>query len=266
MFNGLFDAYLTNTWIAGTIAALIAGVIGVFVVLRGDSFLAHAIPHGSFAGAAVAVYAGASSIMGMGVAALLSAIAVSVFGKKKQRRDTVIALMLTFLLAGGAFILSLSGDYTNQVYSLLFGQVLAVSTSDLIVMAALAGIAIIVVVLISRPLLLTSIMPELARARGLHNDLIEFVFTLVIAAVTTASVPVVGAMLLFSLLIAPPAAACALCSRPTRAIALSCVFSLVCMWASIVLSVCTDLPVGFFVSMTSICVYLGAKVIAKFKR
>ena len=86
----MFDAYLTNTWIAGTVVALSAGIIGVFVVLRGDSFLAHAIPHGSFAGAAAAVYLGVSSVVGMGLAAFAAAVGISVLGRKKQRRDTVI--------------------------------------------------------------------------------------------------------------------------------------------------------------------------------
>ncbi|MCI1241858.1 metal ABC transporter permease [Bifidobacterium subtile] len=256
----MFDAYLANTWIAGTVVALSAGIIGIFVVLRGDSFLAHAIPHGSFAGAAAAIYLGVSSVVGMGLAALAAAVGISLLGRKRQRRDTVIALTLVFLLAGGAFLLSLGGNYTNQVYALLFGQVLAVADSDLVLMTALAIFGIIVVAIIARPLLLSSVMPELAEARGIHNGVIEFVFTLVIAAVTTASVPVVGAMLLFSLLVAPPAAACLLCSRPVRAGILSCVFSLLCMWLSIALSVVTDMPVGFFVALTCACIYAIAKI------
>ncbi|MCI1220027.1 MAG: metal ABC transporter permease [Bifidobacterium sp.] len=258
----MFDAYLANTWIAGTVVALSAGIIGVFVVLRGDSFLAHAIPHGSFAGAAAAIYLGVSSVVGMGLAALLSAIAISLLGRKKQRRDTVIALMLVFLLASGAFLLSLSNDYTNQVYALLFGQVLAVADCDLMLMTGLALLGVLIVALIARPLLLSSVMPELAEARGIHSRLIGFVFTLVIAAITTASVPVVGAMLLFSLLVAPPAAACLLCSRPLRAGMLSCAFSLLCMWLSIALSVMTDMPVGFFVALACACIYAAAKIIA----
>jgi zinc/manganese transport system permease protein len=198
----------------------------------------------------------------MGLAALLSAVGISLLGRKKRRRDAVIALMLVFLLASGAFLLSLSDDYTNQVYALLFGQVLAVADSDLAVMTGLAMLGVLIVAIIARPLLLSSVTPELAKARGVHNQLVEFVFTLVIAAVTTASVPVVGAMLLFSLLVAPPAAACLLCSRPLRAGILSCAFSLLCIWVSIALSVMTDMPVGFFVALSCTCVYGAAKIIA----
>ena len=262
----MFVDYFMNTWIAGTVVALCAGVIGVFVVMRGDSFLAHAIPHGSFAGAAVATYVGSSAVFGMGVAALASALIIAALGRRRQRRDTVIALMLVTLLAAGAFVLSLSGDYTNQVYALLFGQVLAVSTPDLVIMAVLAALAGIAVLLMRRPLLLTSIMPDMAVAQGIRGHWVEFAFTVVIAAVTTASVPVVGAMLLFSLLVAPAAAACALCSRPNRAMLLSCALALLCMWASLALSINTDLPVGFFVAITSTLVYVAAKVVAILRR
>lgn len=257
----MFDAYLMNTWYASIIVALSAGVIGVFVVLRGDSFLAHAIPHGSFAGAAVAVTMGMSPVAGMGIAALLSALLMHALGRK-GRRDAVIALLLTFLLAGGAFALSLSGDYSNQVYSLLFGQVLAVTDSDLMIMAGLALVAVMMVLCMIRPLLASSIMPQQARVQGVHTNIIALLFTIVIACVTTASVPIVGAMLLFSLLVAPPAAACAVTHNPVHAIVLSSLFALVCMCFSVAMSVLSDLPVGFFVSLSTATIYVIAKVVA----
>lgn len=258
----MFDAYLMNTWITSTIVALGAGVIGVFVVMRGDSFLAHAIPHGSFSGAAIAVLLGVSPVAGLGVAAVIAAVLMHALGRKGHR-DAVIALILTFLLAGGAFALSLSGDYANQVYALLFGQVLAVSDSDLLAMCILAVVAVTVVLMLIRPLLMTSVLPEQAGVQGIHGGLVALTFTIVIACITTASVPVVGAMLLFSLLIAPPAAACALSHTLGRTIALSCVFTVLCMWVSVALSVVFDFPVGFFVSLTTATVYIAAKLIAK---
>jgi zinc/manganese transport system permease protein len=258
MLDLLFGPYLTNTWAAGTIIALVAGVVGVFVVLRGDTFLAHALPHGSFAGAAVAAAIGASPVAGMGIAALLAGLVISWLGRR--RRDVVIALVLTFLLAGGAFVLSLQGRYSNQVYALLFGQVLSVATSDLIAMGILAAAAVVAVLIMARPLLLTAALPQTAAASGLRRGAVETGFTLVVAAATTASVPVVGALLLFSLLVAPPAAACLLCRRPGPAVAAACGLCLLCMWSAIALSVLTDLPVGFFVSAIGALVYVVARV------
>ena len=259
----MFEPYLLNTWAAGTLVALVAGVVGVFVVLRGDSFLAHAIPHGSFAGAAVAYALGGSSLVGMGVSAALTGVAVFCLGRH-GRKDAVIALLLSFLLASGALALSLSGGYANQAYALLFGQILSVSSSELLFMAILVCIVVLAMFLLARPLLLTSVMESAARAHGLHTHAIEFAFTMVLAATATASVPVVGVLLLFSLLVAPPAAACTLCPTMSRAVALSCAFCLACMWASIALAVMTDLPIGFFVASISTLVYLGARLRLKY--
>jgi zinc/manganese transport system permease protein len=258
----MFEPYLFNTWIAGTLVAVVAGVVGIFVVLRGDSFLAHAIPHGSFAGAAVAFALGASSMAGMGIAAVLSGTAVFFLGRH-GRKDAIIALLLSFLLAGGAFVLSLSGGYANQAYALLFGQILSVSSSELDFMVLLVVGTIFIVLAMMRPLLVTSLMSASAKAQGLSVDIIEFIFTLMLAATATACVPVVGALLLFSLLVAPPAAACSICSTPGRAMGLSCILCLLCMWASIALAVITDLPIGFFVASLGTLVYLAAQLYVK---
>lgn len=256
----MFDPYLANTWAGGAVVALVAGIVGVFVVLRGDSFLAHAIPQGSFAGAAVAAALGASTTAGMGIAAVLTSLLVSWLGKH-DRRDVVIALLLSFLLAGGAVALSLQGGYANRVYALLFGQILSISSSDLMLMIGLATGVIVVVLFMVRPLLAASVLPDSPAARGWRVSVVEFVFTLVLAATATASVPLVGALLLFSLLVAPPAAACTFCRTPGRALLLSCLLCLLCMWGAIALSVITDLPVGFFVASLATLTYVVVRPI-----
>ncbi|AEB07619.1 ABC-3 protein [Coriobacterium glomerans PW2] len=254
----MFESYLWNTWLGGTIIALAAGVVGFFVVMRGDSFLAHAVPHGSFAGAALASIFGVSSMAGMGAAAAATSIAAVTLGRR-GKQDVVIALLLSFLLAGGSLVLSLGGAYANQVYGLLFGQVLAVSSSGLGVMAICASLSVLAVVTMLRPLLAVSVLPGSRTARGANRLALDIAFSLVLAAVTTASVPVVGVLLLFSLLVAPPAAACELCRTPARAMGLSCALCLFSIWASIALSVMTDFPVGFFVASISTVIYVVAR-------
>lgn len=258
----MFEPYLVNTWIAGSAVAVSAGIIGVFVMLRGDAFLAHAIPHGSFAGASAAVLIGANPVLGMGVAAVASAALMHLFARR-GRRDAVIALILVFLLATGSFLLALSGNYANEAYALLFGQILAVSDGDLRVMTLLAIVAVLAVFVMARPLLAASVMPRQASAQGVRNGAVGLGFTLVIACITTASVPIVGAMLLFSMLVAPAAAACSLCRTPVHAMAVSAVLAVLCMWTSIAVSVTWDLPVGFPVSMTTLVVFVGARAIAR---
>jgi len=109
-----------------------------------------------------------------------------------------------------------------------------------------------------RPLLTVSVLPNSPAGRGWRASIVESAFTLVLAATATASVPLVGALLLFSLLVAPPAAACTFCRAPGRALLLSCLLCLLCMWGAIALSVITDLPVGFFVASLATLTYIVA--------
>jgi zinc/manganese transport system permease protein len=261
----MFATFMINTWIAGTIVAVVAGVIGVFVVIRGDSFLAHAIPHGAFAGAAGAVLLGVDPLLGLGVFAAAGSVTVSLLGRR-GRGDVATALTLAAMLGLGAFFLSRSTEYSAEVFSLLFGQVLGVSTVEIVPMLILGIVSLAAVGVLYRPLLLASLLPVTAAARGVRPFLMTVVFGLIVACATTTSVPVVGALLMFALLVGPPAAARRVASRPSMAIALSVVFTLVTVWSSIALAYGTDWPVGFFVTAISAVLYVGVRSVRTARR
>ena len=122
MFTGL----MANTWIAASIVAVIAGVTGFFAVLRGETFAAHAIPNGAFAGAAGAALLGVNVIWGLAVFAVAGALGIGTLGRK-VRHDVVTALALVLMLGVGALFVSWSTEYAQEAYSLLFGEVLGVS-------------------------------------------------------------------------------------------------------------------------------------------
>ena len=117
---------MLNTWAAATIVALVAGVVGFFIVLRGSSFVAHAVPQSAFAGAAGAALIGVNAIIGLGVFSLLGAATISVLGRR-GRHDVATALAIVTMLGLGGLFLSWSQEYSSQIYSLLFGEVLGVS-------------------------------------------------------------------------------------------------------------------------------------------
>jgi zinc/manganese transport system permease protein len=242
----MFAPFMMNAWTTATIVAVVAGVVGYFVVLRGSAFPAHAIPKGAFAGAAGASLLGISTLLGLAVFSLLGALGIGVLSRR-GRRDVVTALALVMLLAIGAAFLSRTTEYEPEIYSLLFGEVLGVSTSQILPTAALAIACIAAVAVIYRPLLLASIVPEVAEARGVRGHRIEICFLIVVALATAMTVPVVGALLIFSLMIGPPAAARSLTSRPPAAMLLSVVIALVTIWAAIAASYTSNWPVGFFV-------------------
>jgi len=242
----MFSPFMINAWEASTIVAVVAGVVGFFTVLRGSSFAAHALPNGAFAGAAGASLVGASTILGLGVFSLLGAIGIASLGRR-ARHDVATALAIVVMLGLGSLFLSMTTEYAPEIFSLLFGEVLGVARNELLPTAAIGVVCVAAIAVLYRPLLLSSAVPDLAESRGIKGVRIELAFLLVIALVTTMAVPVVGTLLIFSLLIGPAAAARSFTNKPLAAMGLSVVFALVTVWSAIALSYTSELPIGFFV-------------------
>jgi zinc/manganese transport system permease protein len=242
----MFTGFMTNAWLVATFVAIVAGVVGFFIVLRGQAFVADAVPQGAFAGAAGASLLGINTLIGVAAAALLGALGIGWLGRR-GRRDVATALALVVLLGLGALFLSFSTEYAPEIYALLFGEVLGVSANEVLPIAVLAVASVAAIAALYRPLLLSSVMPELAEARGIRPARVETLFLVVVALATSMSLPVVGALLIFSLMIGPPAAARSVTSRPLPALALSAVIAVVVVWASIAAAYETNWPVGFFV-------------------
>jgi zinc/manganese transport system permease protein len=250
----MFASYMTNAWAAATIVAVVAGVVGFFILLRGAAFAAHSLPNGAFAGAAGAVLVGANTIVGLGVFSLAGAAMIAGLGRR-ARSDVATALTIVLMLATGDLFLSRTTEYGPEIFALLFGEVLGVSSSELAPTAGIAVLCVLAVAVLYRPLLLSSVAPAVAEARGVNSQLMDLAFLIVVALVTTMAVPVVGSLLIFSLLIGPPAAARSFTNRPPVAIALSVLVALITVWTSIAASYETNLPVGFFVGGISALAY-----------
>lgn len=255
----MFAGFMINAWVAGTVVAVVAGVVGFFTVLRGMAFAAHALPNGAFAGAAGAALIGANSILGLGAFSLAGAGMIAGLGRR-ARSDVATALTIVLMLASGDLFLSRTSDYAQELFSLLFGEVLGVSSNELWPTAVIAAACILAVMVLYRPLLLSAVAPEVAAARGLNPRLMDLAFLGVVALVTTMAVPVVGSLLIFSLLIGPPAAARSFTNRPHVALILSALFALATVWAAIAIAFETDLPIGFFVGSIGAFAYVVGRV------
>ena len=244
MFTGL----MLNTWIAATVVAVIAGVTGFFAVLRGSTFAAHAIPNGAFAGAAGATLLGFNPLAGLAAFSVAGALGIAGLSRR-GRNDVATALTLVTMLAIGALFVSWSTEYAQEAYSLLFGEVFGVSTEEVLPIIVLGAVSITAIIVMFRPLMLSSALPEVAEARGVSGRRMELAFLLVMALATSMTVPVVGALLMFSLMIGPAAAARSFTGRPGLAMCLSVVIALVTVWAGIALSYRTNWPLGFYVGV-----------------
>ena len=157
---------------------MIAGLTGFFAVLRGQSFAAHAIPNGAFAGAAGAGLLGLNVIWGLAVFSLAGALGIGALGRSAWQ-DVVTALVLLLMLGIGALFLSLSTQYAQVTYSLLFGEVFGVSSNVLLPIAALGAVSVAAVAVLYRPLLLASALAEVADARGVSTRRMELCFLVV---------------------------------------------------------------------------------------
>ena len=244
MFSGL----MLHAWEIGSIVAVVGGVVGFFVVFRGAAFEAHAIPNGAFAGAAGASLIGASTLLGLGIFAIGAALVIA-FLSRRGRPDVVTALALVMMLALGAAFLSQTTQYEPEIFSLLFGEILGVSSTEILPVAALGIVVLLATGVLYRPLLYTSVVPAIADATGVPTFRIELLFLLVVALATTMTVPVVGALLIFSLMIGPSAAARCFTHRPARSLAGSVAIALLTVWSAIASAYATDWPVGFFVGV-----------------
>ena len=256
----MFSSLMLNTWIAASIVAVIAGITGFFAVLRGQTFAAHAIPNGAFAGAAGASLLGINVIWGLVVFAIGGALGIGALGAegrgRKARNDVVTALALVLMLGLGALFVSISSQYAEETYSLLFGEVFGVSRGEVLPIFGLGVAAAVAIGVAFRLLMLTSALPEVAEARGVSTRRVDLYFLIVMALATSMTVPVVGALLMFSLMIGPAAAARSVTARPGAAMALSVVIALATVWLSIALSYQTNWPLGFFVGIIGAAFYL----------
>jgi zinc/manganese transport system permease protein len=253
----MFSSFMVNAWIVASLVAIVAGVVGFFVVLRGAAFAAHSLPMGAFAGAAAATLLGTDRFYGLVVFSGLGVLAIGQLGRR-ARQEVATALSLVALLGMGTLFLSMTSAYSQAVYSLLFGEVLGIGSGEILPVAIAGAVAIVIVATFFRPLLLTSLSAELGDVRGVASRRMEMWFLAALALATAMALPVVGALLVFSLMIAPPAIARSLTDRPGLAMLYSVAIALFTVWSAIAVSYVTDWPVGFFVG-TFGAVFYGAE-------
>ena len=259
-FMWQFD-FMQHAFEAGTIIAIVAGVIGYFIVLRQSAFAAHALSHIGFAGAAGAVLIGLAPLFGLLVFTIGGAVAMAALGPRAANRDVQIGTVLAFMLGLGLLFISLYSGYASEAYSILFGEILGISRSSVLTTLAAAGVLLAVVVLIYRPLLLSCLDEEMAEARGLPVSWLGAAFMVLVAVATSIAVQAVGVLLIFALMVTPAAAAQRIVRRPARGILVSVLIAVLATWLSLFLSF--YLPwgrVSFFLTTITFAIYIAVRL------
>jgi len=248
--------FMQHAFEAGTLVAIVAGIVGYFVVLRRSAFAAHSLSHIGFAGAAGAVLVGVSPVVGLLLFTSVGGIGMSVLGVRAANRDVQIGTVLSFMLGLGVLFISLYTGYATEAYSILFGEILGISEMDVRVTAVASIVILCVVVVVFRPLLFASLDEDVAEAKGLPMHMLGIVFMLLVALATSVAVQVVGVLLIFSLMVTPAAIAQRLAKRPWRALVLSVIIALGSTWLGLTVAFYEPYPVSFFITSIVFILYL----------
>ena len=254
-----------NSLIAGLLLGIMGGLIGVFVMTRDMSFAVHGISELSFAGAAIALLIGFNVALGATFGSIVAAIIIAIMGTRAKDRNSIIAVLMPFGLGIGILALALYEGRAANKFGLLTGQIIAVDDPQVIWLIATALVVVIALLVIWRPLSFASLDPEVAEARGVPTKALGIVFMLLLALAVAASVQIVGALLVMTLLVTPAAAALRLTSSPLLVPILSMVFAVVAVVGGILLALGGGLPISPYVTTLSFAIYLVARVIEKLR-
>jgi zinc/manganese transport system permease protein len=232
--------FMINAFAAAGIVAAVSGLVGYFLVMRGQTFAGHALSHIGFAGATGAGLIGLAPLWGLLGFTLAAGIVIGALSERISNRDIAIGVVLSLALGFGLLFLHYYTSFATQATAILFGNVLAVDHTMIVTLAALGTITLAALAVIMRPLIFSSLQPELAEAKGVPLRFVSIAFLALVAIAVSACAQIVGVLLVFTLMVGPPAAA----QRVTA-------LALADAWLGLTRAFYTDWPVSFCIACLS---------------
>lgn len=219
--------FLQTALITSILVGIMSGIIGSFIILRGMSLMGDAISHAVLPGVAVAYMLGINLLLGASAFGILAALLIGVVTmKSKLKNDTAIGIVFSAFFALGFILISLAESATN-LHHILFGNVLAVSDSDLITTAIVLSVVLLFVVVFYKELLITSFDNTFAKAYGLKTQIMHYALMLILTLVTVTALQTVGIILIVAMLITPAATAYLLTNRMSHMMIVAAIFSVI---------------------------------------
>jgi zinc/manganese transport system permease protein len=252
--------FMRNAFAAAGIAAAVSGLVGFFLVMRGQTFAGHALSHIGFAGATGAGLIGLAPLWGLVGFTLAAGIAMGLLSERLSNRDVAIGVVLALALGFGLLFLHYYTAFATQATALLFGNVLAVDHGMIVTLALLALVTLAALAAIMRPLIFSSLQPELAEAKGVPLRFIATAFLAIVALAVSECAQIVGVLLVFALMVGPPATAQRLAKGLWSALALSAALALAEAWLGLTVAYYTDWPVSFCIAALSALGYFAALI------
>jgi zinc/manganese transport system permease protein len=259
--------FMVNAFRAGAVVAVMSGLIGWFVVLRRQTFAGHTVAVVGFPGAAGAVLLGVSAVYGMVafavVAALLIASVPGADGRGYSEESAVTGTVQSLALATGYVFVVLYGGFAGGASALLFGSFLGVTSGQVLTLLVVAAAALVVLVVLARPLLFASVDPAVAAARGVPVRALGTCFLVLLALAAAEVAQITGVLLVFAMLVVPAASAQLLSPNPAVSVPVTVALALGFTWASLLAAYYSPWPIGFFLTGFAFVGYLLAHVGAR---
>ena len=256
--------FMINAFAAAGIVAVVSGLVGYFLVMRGQTFAGHALSHIGFAGATGAGLIGLSPLWGLLGFTLAAGIVIGALSERISNRDIAIGVVLSLALGFGLLFLHYYTSFATQATAILFGNVLAVDHTMIGTLAALGIVTLVALAVIMRPLIFSSLQPELAEAKGVPLRFVSIAFLALVAIAVSACAQIVGVLLVFTLMVGPPAAAQRVTTGLWSGLFVSAGLALADAWLGLTMAFYTDWPVSFCIACLSaigyfICIALPAR-------
>ena len=255
--------FVRSALVACAVLGVVAGLLAPLIVARGMAFAVHGTSELAFTGGAAALLLGVGVQYGAVVGAVVAGVVFGLLGLRQRERDSVIGVVLAFGLGLGVLMLALYPGRAANKFGLLTGSIVSVDAPNLWLLVGVAALVAVVLGVLYRPLLFASTDPEVALARGVPVRALSLVFAVLIGLVTALAVPVVGAVLVLSVMIAPGAAAARVTANPVLVTVLAVAFAELALLGGTVLSLAPGLPVSGYVAAIAFACYVGCRLVAR---
>lgn len=256
--------FMVNALLAGSVVAVMAGLLGWLMVLRRETFAGHTLSMMAFPGAAGAALIGVAAAWGYFVFCVAGGLVIGRFsggrGRSRSEQSAVIGSVQALALGLGFLFVSLYGGVLGDLDNLLFGTFLGISDQQVLVLAGVAVVAVAALAVLGRPLLFASVDADVASARGVPVRALGVVFLVLLGLAVAATSQITGVLLVFALLLMPAASAHTITARPGLSLVLTVAIGLAVVWLGLGIAYFSVYPAGFFVTSISFVIYVGVQV------
>ncbi len=257
-----FD-FMRRALLASVLVGGLCAVVGAFVVLKGLAFIGDALAHASFAGVAVALVGNANVYVGGALAAVFAALAIAFIGQRARlRADTAIGVVFVAMLAFGVLVMSHLRNYTASVFEFLFGNVLAVTPEDVLLIVVGGGLVVAVVLALYKELLFVAFDPTMAAGVGLPVAFYDTLLLILIAVTCTLAMRALGIILVAAMLVTPAATAYLFVKRLHHQILLGALIAAACSLVGLYVSFYGNFASGASIVLVSVAGFLAALLVS----